>query len=301
MTPLKVPNRSYQTPRLSPDGNRLAVHVDDGGTANIWIYDLSEAYVIRPLTLDARNRFPVWTRDGERVAFSSDREGGVGVWLQRADGTGAAERVTRQSAACCTPLSWHPREQTLLMSKSTAGRLRGPSSLWTYSTADKKASQVAAVESRESISAEFSPDGKWIAYHTFGESSRTTLWVMPYPPTGSPYRIDLGRNPVWSRNGLELLFSKGSDLFVTSLTTSPSFNSGVATRLPLLWTPSVCRNYDITRDGTRVLAVVPAIVERRRLVSSENRSRSQLARRAETASAREVTMGASASMNFRSK
>src|SRR5262249_42845414 len=93
--PLGLPARSYEYPRISPDGKRIAFGTDDGKERIIWIYDLSGASAMRQLTLAGSNRFPVWSADGQRVLFQSDREGDLGIFWQRADGTGSAERLTK--------------------------------------------------------------------------------------------------------------------------------------------------------------------------------------------------------------
>ena len=92
---LKVPPRPYEHPRLSPDGKQIAFVIDDGKAATIWIYELSGASAVRRLTFDGQgnNRFPVWSADSQRVTFQSDREKDLGIFWQRADGAGAAERL----------------------------------------------------------------------------------------------------------------------------------------------------------------------------------------------------------------
>ena len=55
--------------------------------------------------------------DGERVAFQSDREGDLGLFWQRADGTTAAERLTKPDKDTAhVPESWSPDGKTLLFS-----------------------------------------------------------------------------------------------------------------------------------------------------------------------------------------
>jgi serine/threonine protein kinase len=93
-TSLKLPPGNYSHPRVSQDGARLAVGTDDGQEANVWIYDLAETSALRRLTLKGRNRYPVWSADGQRVAFQSDEKGDRGIFWQRADGSGTAERLT---------------------------------------------------------------------------------------------------------------------------------------------------------------------------------------------------------------
>ena len=75
----------------------------------MWIYDVAGVSSARRLTLEGRNRVPVWSADGERVAFQSDREGDLGLFWQRADGTTAAERLTKPDKDTAhVPESWSP-------------------------------------------------------------------------------------------------------------------------------------------------------------------------------------------------
>src|SRR5262249_30022472 len=87
---LKLPRGIYQGARVSPDGKRIAFSMVDGNDANIWTYDLSHRTAANRLTFGGHNRFPLWSSDGQRIAFQSDREGDEGIYWQRADGTGLA-------------------------------------------------------------------------------------------------------------------------------------------------------------------------------------------------------------------
>ena len=91
--PLKLPPGPYQHPRASPNGTQIAVATDDGKEAIVWIYELGSTTSMRPLTFGGKNRFPIWSADGQRVAFQSDREGDLGIFWQRADGSGARRAV----------------------------------------------------------------------------------------------------------------------------------------------------------------------------------------------------------------
>lgn len=85
---LDLPAGQYSTPRVSPDGRWLAVERQDGARTDIWLYETSGSTALRRLTEGGNNRYPVWSRDGQRVAFQSQREGDAGIFWQRADGTG---------------------------------------------------------------------------------------------------------------------------------------------------------------------------------------------------------------------
>src|SRR5262249_26112242 len=138
------------------------------------IYDLSAASDVRRLTLTGENRHPIWSPDGLRITYQSDREGDLGLYWQRANGTGAAERLTRsEPGRGHVPDSWSPDGQTLLFETADAPRRlnpgsprsqTGPFSLWTLNLRSRRIDRFATVESRTSIDATFSPDGRWVAY-----------------------------------------------------------------------------------------------------------------------------------------
>jgi Tol biopolymer transport system component len=91
-----APPRAYNQPRLSPDGTRVAVWSNDQ-TSDIWIWDL-ERKTLTPFTLDpGEDQHPLWTRDGQRIIFSSNRGGAFNLWWQAADGSGEAEQLTKSN------------------------------------------------------------------------------------------------------------------------------------------------------------------------------------------------------------
>src|SRR5205085_12564832 len=134
----------------------------DGKDAFVWIADVSGAAAIRRLTLGGHNRVPVWSADGERVAFQSDREGDLGIWSQRADGSTAAERLTSPDAGTAhLPESWSPDGKTLLLGVTKAGNHYSVAAL---SLGDKKVTPIDGTTSDQPPAATFSPDGHWVAY-----------------------------------------------------------------------------------------------------------------------------------------
>ncbi|HEX9111607.1 MAG TPA: protein kinase [Terriglobales bacterium] len=83
--PVAAPARAYVFPRLSPDGRRIAVTIQ-GQDVQLWLYDLSRETLTR-FAFDGKfNTNPVWTPDGKRIAFNSNKEGPVNLFWQLADG-----------------------------------------------------------------------------------------------------------------------------------------------------------------------------------------------------------------------
>jgi serine/threonine-protein kinase len=260
--PLKLPPGSYEYPRLSADGKQIAVGTDDGKDAIVWIYDISGTSSIRRLTLGGRNRFPIWSADGVHVAFQSDREGDLGLFWQRADGTAPAERLTKPDKGTAhAPESWSPDGKTLLFSVG-----RGTShALASLSLPDKKVTPFGGIQSSIPPAATFSPDGKWVAYTT-GTRATSALFVQPFPATGATYPISKGNgiHPTWARDGKELFYLLNTVQFVgVSVTMRPTFTFGNPVAAAGLRPfrdrgPDFEREIDITLDGKRFLGVITA-------------------------------------------
>ena len=222
--PFRLPPGSYEYPRASPDGKRVAFGTNDGKEDIVWIYELSGATAMRRLTFGGNNRFPMWSADGQRVAFQSDREGDLAIFWQRADGTGAAERLTTpEPKTSHTPEAWSPKDDTFLFSVTREAEV----SLWAFRMQDKKATPFGAVRSTTGpTTAAFSPDGRWVAYYT-NESGPITVYVQPFPATGAKYQISKepgAHHPLWSPDGKELLYIPTvGNLASVSVTTHLSF------------------------------------------------------------------------------
>ena len=122
ITGLPVPPAAYSHVRVSPDGTRAALGVDDGKQASVLIYALNGTSAVQRLTTAGRNRFPVWSPDGRWIAFQSERDGDFAIFRQRADGTGAAERLTTPAAGEeHVPESWSPDGRHLVVCRTNVG------------------------------------------------------------------------------------------------------------------------------------------------------------------------------------
>jgi eukaryotic-like serine/threonine-protein kinase len=273
--PLKLPRGRYETPRVSPDGRYLAFGTEEAREAIVWIYDLSGTSSVRRLTVGGRNRYPIWSADGKRVAFQSDREGDLGIFWQRADGTGPAERLTTpEPRTSHLPESWSPTGDRFLFSSVTTGG--AGASLWTYSLQDRKVEPFGGVRLSVAIlpCAVFSPNGRWVAYLS-DETGVTSVYVQPFPATGAKYLISKGRaiSPLWSPDGKSIVYAENTavtadprtgGLVVVSLTTEPTLTFGNPVVVPSgglqtggLSAPNAPRRFDMAPDGT-IIGIVEA-------------------------------------------
>jgi serine/threonine-protein kinase len=254
---LNVRGGQYEQPRLSPDGKFVAFGSLERQLGSVFVYELSGASAMRRLTVEGSNRYPVWSGDGERIVFQSNREGDLALFWQRSDGTGGAERLTRPDKGTAhVPASASPDGRHLLYSVMNGNE----ASLWLYSFQDRRAEQLPGVKSSVPIGATFSPNGRFIAYHSNVEGediARSRTIVSPFPPNGTKYDVPGGMHPMWSADGRRLFSPRTpSRMGVVALNTEPTFTFGEVEVVTLPATgvtgAQAPRGFDIGRDGTMV-------------------------------------------------
>ena len=222
VTPLPLPRGSYQNPRASRDGKWLALETHDGKQTAISVYELGGESSIRRLTFGGNNRVPVWSADGKRLAFQSDRDGDRAIFWQPAEG-GPAERLTRpEPGTFHTPESWSKSADVMLFSVTKDVE----TTLWTFSLRDRKTSRFGDVTSiGVPTNAIFSPDGHWVAYQSGDATTAEPMtYVQPFPATGTKFEIARAGRPMWSPEGDELFLVPAPSQFIAvSVRTQPTF------------------------------------------------------------------------------
>jgi eukaryotic-like serine/threonine-protein kinase len=261
--PLAAPARAYLNPRLSPDGQRVAVGITEQDS-QVWLYDLSRETLTRFTFEGNSNQYPVWKPDGKRIAFQSNKEGVPNLFWQLADGSGALERLTT-SEDTQTANSWSPDGQLAFIEiNPTTGwdiwvlQMGGPSA---GTEQARKALAFLRTPFNESAP-RFSPDGRWLAYVS-DESGRFEIYVQPYPGPGGKWQISTegGTEPVWNPNGRELFYRSGDKMMAVDIATQPSFAAGKPKVLfagQYVPTPVTFPNYDVSPDGQRFLMLKPS-------------------------------------------
>ena len=258
---LRAAGANWTNPRFSPDGRKLALEISDGKQSDIWIYDWARD-TLTQLTFDPSNdKSPVWTPDGHRIAFASDRAkpGTANLYMVNADGTGEVTRLT-DGPDNQWPASWHPNGKILAFSDKPGLMTLAVEGDATHGwKAGTPAVFLGGGGSWQGVPM-FSPDGRWIAYITFTGSNTFQVDVRPFPgPLGGPWRIstNYGIYPRWSTTSHELLFldpTQGKVMVAPYAVVGDSFQADK----PQVWSPGrfvgMGNNspYDLHPDGKRV-------------------------------------------------
>jgi Tol biopolymer transport system component len=252
-TPINVPPASFNHPRVSPDGRWLTFAIGTGSAADddVYVLEMSTQRMQR-LTFGQGHGLPVWSADGQRVAFSKGRSGETGIATKAANGSGEEVSLAR-SPDFIMGDSWHPDGKRLAITNAT----RSIDVQILDTGAGGKLTPLFASPSAGESAAAFSPDGHYIAY-TSTETGTDQVIVETFPPGGGKWQIstDGGTNPVWARDGKALYFVAGQSLLAVNADTRGVFSPGVPRVLatgPYELRTVIQRNYDIGPDGRFVM------------------------------------------------
>jgi eukaryotic-like serine/threonine-protein kinase len=259
---IAAPTRSYEAPRISPDGKQLALAITDQ-EGDIWVWDLVRGGDLRQLTFDPGvDTFPVWTPDSHRIVFSSQSGGALNLWWKAVNETGSAQQLTTSANnQWPTSISSDGKQVVLTELTPTTGRDLMRLTL-DGSQRVTPLLQTPFDEQRGAIS----PDGHWLAYES-NRSGQSEIWVRPFPNTSvAEYLISTsgGTRPAWALSGKELFFlgADGALMGAPVEATPTTWNSLAPKKLlePRYYTGggNPNRSYDVSPDGQRFLMIKAA-------------------------------------------
>jgi len=190
---------TYGGPRFSPDGKKLALSVLRDDNWDVWVFDLEREVPTRLTFHDGYDGDAIWSPDGTTILFSSNREGKILPFRKRADGSGEAEKVIDYDEDLYAT-SFSP-DGKLLMGE-TLGY-----DLWVYPMDGSGELELFLKSEYLEGTAKFSPDGRWVAYHS-NESGRSEIYVRPFPAAGGKWQVSDsgGGYPTWSGDGSSIFY-----------------------------------------------------------------------------------------------
>jgi serine/threonine-protein kinase len=223
--PLNQAARGFNYPRISPDGQQLAVSISDSGVGyQIWTLELTRGTLSRLTFEGITNSRPVWSPDGGRIFFVSNRGGPAtfDIFSKRVDGSGPAEQLTSGTYRVPSSLSSDGKmlifqeERTLFGSDIGMLRLEG-----------EHEPELLLDTPFSAHSGKLSPDDRWLAYVS-NESGREEIYLRPFPGLRARVQVSTegGTEPMWSRNGSELFYRNGDQHMAVSVSTDPELALG---------------------------------------------------------------------------
>ncbi|HEV8367882.1 MAG TPA: protein kinase [Pyrinomonadaceae bacterium] len=247
---------NFIRPWLSPDGKRVAVDgVDPQGNRDIWLLDLATGQPTRFTFDPATELFSVWSPDGTRIIFSSDKEGPRQIYQKPATGAGKQELLVK-SDDNKFPSDWSADGRFILY---TVNDPKTKLDIWVLPLfGDQKPFPFLQTEANER-NAKFSPDGRWIGY-TSDESGINQIYVQTFPASGGKWQVSTNGAYflAWRRDGTELFYVAidRKMMTVNVKAEGANFKSGQPTPLFDMHVPSfnaAVTQFAVAPDGQRFL------------------------------------------------
>jgi serine/threonine protein kinase/Tol biopolymer transport system component len=202
---------NVQEAALSPQGDRLAIVIDNG-VSDIWVQDLSRGTRTRLTFGPVYNNGPQWSPDGKSIVYTSSRNGRYKLFRKPSDGSGAEEELLDDDRFVI-PNDWSRDGKYVLYSRG----LPGTQDIWALPLeGDRKPFQVVPTTPNTFRTfPTLSPDGRWLAYWS-NESGSPQIYVAAFQGAHGKWQVSAngGYYPAWSHDGKELLYSfSGNSIF----------------------------------------------------------------------------------------
>jgi Tol biopolymer transport system component len=272
--PLHLPQGDYVDPSISPDGKKMALVVRDRKTTDVWVYDWGRDTLSR-ITFSGANECPVWTPDGQHIIYSSAQDSSQpNLFWVKSDGTGAPERLTQDKSQ---QLGYSvSRDGKFLAFEQLDYSSKTGRDIWTLSLEgsdkpDWKPPQPQVFLNSPFFEATpaFSQDGRWLAYSS-DDTGTAEIYVRAFPGPGGKYQISNGGglNPIWSRDGKQLLYRNLREPYKMMVANFKVVNGAFQNDKPQEWSPGTVEgrglttwSADLSPDGKRFLVLkIPDIV-----------------------------------------
>ena len=252
------PSSHATSPRIAPDGKRIAMVLREGAAQDVWVYDTQRGASTRLTFGEAAFVSPAWSPDGKFLVFGSI---GGGIFWARADGGGRAEPlVPSMDKSIVFPMSFTSDGSRLLY-----WEVVGTPQIFTVPL--DLSEGVKAGKPERYLTSQFadtlpwfSRDGRWIVYQS-NDAGREEIYVRPFPLSsgqGGKWQISTGggRSPQWSPNGREILYQSGDQVMSVEYTVQgDTFVPGK----PRVWLEKLdaVAAFDLAPDGKRVVVLSP--------------------------------------------
>jgi Tol biopolymer transport system component len=250
---------------MSPDGRRLAVQRSVDGNTDIWLVDVEQGTPIRFTTEPQADIAPVWSPRGDRIVYASQKNDAFQLFEKALDGTPA--RLLLSTSQNKQATDWSPDGRYLLFRTITLAR-NADIDIWALPLESGQMPFAVVRTPFEERDAQFSPDGKWIAYHS-NESGQHEIYVQPFQGAGDRMRIskDGGVQARWRSDGRELFYlTLQGELVAVPIAVRPDARSLQPGRaVPLFQARAgpvqgvALHSYTVASDGQRFL--VETVIE----------------------------------------
>lgn len=252
---LGQPQDEIRTPRLSPDGSRVAVYGMQDGGSSVWVHQSERSIKTRLTPERSINRRPIWSPKGDRIAFLSSRSGAEDLYIKSSTATGEAKKILDQTDNMVIH-DWSADGRYIVFQVQNPGSRRDLRFLEHVGGDRWESNTFLETEADERV-AVFSPDGRYLAYLS-DESGRDEVYVKPFPSGPGKWQVSEngGTQPHWE--GDEIFFVSDDTLFAAQVSQAGGFrvrsterlfqHRGLVNNLPI-------QSYDVAPGGEKFVLI----------------------------------------------
>ena len=197
--------RRYQFITISPDQTHVASDAPGDKGYEIFVFDPARDAAV-PLTNGTNTgNFPVWSPDGARIAFGSNRDGIYNIYVKSSSGS-SQDEVLLKTPQNKFVMDWS-RDGRYLLYGENPPELKNIEDLWILPMTGDHKPLPYLQDSFDKRDARFSPDGRWVAYSS-AEGQLRQVFVRSFPSSASKLQVSVaaGNRPRWRDDGKELFF-----------------------------------------------------------------------------------------------
>jgi len=253
------PQGDYVRARISPEGHRVLFHRVDSrlGLADLWMTDLARGVETR-LTTDPHGGVGVWLPHGRGVIFTAERDGPPHLFYKDLE-TGREIELLPSTRRLQIPTDISPDGRIVAFEQISE---RGDADLWAVPVDGSRPPAPLIASAFNERGLHFSPDGQFAAF-TSDESGRAEIYVAPSTLLTAKRRVSNGGASIgrWSPDGRELFYlAADGHVMSVSIRTAAALEIGVPVPLFAIRGRWLWRDFDLSPDGKRFLAVVPQMM-----------------------------------------
>jgi eukaryotic-like serine/threonine-protein kinase len=264
LEPIGAPAESGEF-SLAPDERHLAMARFDARAADIWLMDMSRGAISRFTSDPMTEWFPVWSPDGSRIVFASDRDGQMDLYQKRV-AVDAKEELILKTREWKLPTDWSSDGRSIAY-HTVHPETKGD--VWVLPLGGDPEPVPVVRTAFDEFDGAFSPDGKWIGY-TSDETGRMEVYIQelsrPNTQAGaSRWQVSTNGGSMlrWRGDGKEVFYvAPDGALISVPLKTERTVVVGAPNRLfdtPIASPTSITATvgYAVAHDGRRFLMEVP--------------------------------------------
>ncbi|MEX1128972.1 MAG: protein kinase [Vicinamibacterales bacterium] len=250
MTPAIPAERRITDMKLSPDGRRVALTIDNENR-DVWVYEFARGIFGRVTAGPASEFNPRWMPDGLRLLFASERPV-FQIFMKPPIGTAPDEPVVTENVDT-VPMAVSPDGKYLVHTMSNPSM---QTDVWIRPLDGQGKARALLASKYDEADAALSPDGTWIAY-TSDESGRPEAYIQAFPEPAERWQVSTNGavGLRWGRDGKELFYATGEPERLMAVPLAFGTGGSISSGKPVVVYEGRFLDYD-TAPGGRLLLML---------------------------------------------